>query len=54
MLTMWLASRLGVLIEGLPCLLAWHLAEGGAYWRRRRKTSAPAPEGGFEADKTGR
>ena len=35
MLTISLATRLGELIEGLPGLLAWQFAEGGAYWRRR-------------------
>ncbi len=41
MLTISLATRLGELIEGLPGLLAWQFAEGGAYWRRRRQTDAP-------------
>ncbi len=40
MLTISLATRLGELIEGLPGLLAWQFAEGGAYWRRRRQTGA--------------
>ncbi len=35
MLTISLATRLGELIEGLPGLLAWQFAEGGAYRRRR-------------------
>ncbi len=41
MLTISLATRLGELIEGLPGLLAWQFAEGGAYWRRRRQAGAP-------------
>jgi uncharacterized membrane protein YbhN (UPF0104 family) len=41
MLTISLATRLGELIEGLPGLLAWQFAEGGAYWRRRRQADAP-------------
>jgi putative membrane protein len=41
MLTISLATRLGELIEGLPGLLAWQFAEGGAYWRRRRQAEAP-------------
>jgi putative membrane protein len=41
MLTISLATRLGELIEGLPGLLAWQFAEGGAYWRRRRQADTP-------------
>ncbi len=41
MLAVSLATRLGELIEGLPGLLAWHFAEGGAYWCRRRQAGAP-------------
>ncbi len=41
MLTISLATRLGELIEGLPGLLAWQFAEGGAYWRRRRQADVP-------------
>ncbi len=41
MLTISLATRLGELIEGLPGLLAWQFAEGGAYWRRRKQADAP-------------
>ncbi len=41
MLTISLATRLGELIEGLPGLVAWQFAEGGAYWRRRKQADAP-------------
>ncbi len=41
MLTISLATRLGELIEGLPGLLAWQFAEGGAYRRRRRQADTP-------------
>lgn len=34
MLTISLATRLGELIEGLPGLLAWQIAEGKLYWSR--------------------
>jgi hypothetical protein len=37
MLAISLATRLGELIEGLPGLLAWQVAEGKVYLGRRRK-----------------
>jgi putative membrane protein len=45
MLAISLATRLGELIEGLPGLLAWQVAEGEVYWGRRSKASPPPPSG---------
>ena len=44
MLAISLATRLGELIEALPGLLAWQLAEGKALWTRRRETSSGPPQ----------
>lgn len=43
MLTLSLATRLGELIEGLPGLVAWQIAEGKVYWQRRRKIPPSPP-----------
>ncbi len=51
MLAVALATRLRELIASVPGLLAWQLAEGGAYWRRRTQAGAAASEGEIEADK---
>jgi putative membrane protein len=43
MLAISLATRLGELIEGLPGLLAWQVAEGRVYWGRRSKAHRRPP-----------
>jgi uncharacterized membrane protein YbhN (UPF0104 family) len=45
MLTLSLATRLGELIEGLPGLVAWQMAEGKVYWNRWRNTPPSPPTG---------
>ena len=43
MLAISLATRLGELIEGLPGLVAWQVAEGGICWPRRRHVLSDPP-----------